>query len=375
MDRRFVADERGNPGLFGQGRWFFFQSSGRNAGENAAFAPFRRSQKIPMGVSTFLANGKRRSPRRNLTANNCSTPWLLFDDQANALVISPASHFMVASMIGDAVNHMASGFNSQLRNLPAGFSQQTVLAFGDGINRVWDLWGQSLRTLEGAKSLHNDTDATLKYLGYWTDNGASLYYNFDANKGYAGTLQSLIAHYRQEKIPIRYLQLDSWWYYKAVNGADDRTVAGKKDPDGKKNPNLPDGEWNHYGGLLEYKAHPYVFPYGLNAFQKSIGLPLGTHNRWIDPGSPYHRQYKISGVAAVDPKWWNDVADYLHGAGVQTYEQDWLYSIYQRSPAFSSKLRHRREFFGQHGPCLQRTGNDHAVLHAVPVPFSARQPV
>jgi hypothetical protein len=115
-------------------------------------------------------------------------------------------------------------------------------------------------------------------------------------------------------------------------------VAGTKNSDGKKNPNLPDGEWNRYGGLLEYKAHPYVFPKGLADFQRSIGLPLVTHNRWIDPESPYHQKYTISGVAAVDPKWWNDTADYLHDAGVQTYEQDWLYSIYQRSPAFSSNL-------------------------------------
>ena len=35
--------------------------------------------------------------------------------------ISPASHFMVASMIGDAVNQMASGFNPQLVT-SAGFS-------------------------------------------------------------------------------------------------------------------------------------------------------------------------------------------------------------------------------------------------------------
>jgi hypothetical protein len=313
-----------------------FSEQRQNAGEMPP-APFPSFTKIPSDLHVFSYRQEAFAPPQ-FAANNCSTPWLLFDDKANALVISPASHFMVASMIGDGKKQVASGYNPKLRNLPAGFSQQTVLAFGGGINRTWDLWGQSLRELEGVKSLHNDADATLKYLGYWTDNGASLYYNFDVNKGYAGTLESLVAHYRQGQIPIRYLQLDSWWYYKTATGADDRTVAGAKNPDGKKNPNMPDGEWNRYGGLLEYKAHPYVFPNGLEAFQKSIGLPLVTHNRWIDPGSPYLQKYKISGVAAVDPKWWNDIADYLHRAGVQTYEQDWLYSIYEHSPAFSSNL-------------------------------------
>jgi len=313
-----------------------FSDTRQSAGETPP-APFPSFTKIPNDLHVFSYRQEAFAPPQ-FAANACSTPWLLFDDEANALVISPAAHFMVASMMGDGKKQIASGFNPHLRNLPAGFSQQTLLAFDHGINRTWDLWGQSLCELEGVKTLHNDADAILKYLGYWTDNGASLYYNFDADKGYAGTLESLVEHYRQQQIPIRYLQLDSWWYYKAATGADDRTVAGKKDPNGKKNPNLPDGEWNRYGGLMEYKAHPFVFPHGLAAFQKSIGLPLVTHNRWIDQASPYHQKYLISGVAAVDPKWWNDTADYLHNAGVQTYEQDWLYSIYQRSPAFSSNL-------------------------------------
>jgi hypothetical protein len=298
-------------------------------------APFPDFKKLPADLHLFSYRQEPFAPPQ-FAANDCSTPWLLFDDEANAMVISPAAHFMVASMIGDGKSRVASGFNQKLTNLPAGFSLQTLLAFGHGINRTWDLWGQSLRRWEGVKALHNDADAILKYLGYWTDNGAFYYYNFDVSKGYSGSLELLVAYYRQEAIPIRYLQLDSWWYYKTTSGVDDQTVNGKKNPESKKNPGMPDGEWNRYGGLSEYKAHPYVFPMGLEAFQKSIGLPLITHNRWIAPESPYHQNYEISGLAAVDPKWWNDVADYLHNAGVQTYEQDWLYSIYQHSPAFSS---------------------------------------
>jgi hypothetical protein len=319
-----------------------FSDQRRNAGEMPP-APFPSFTKMPNDLHVFSYRQGAFAPPQ-FAANACSTPWLLFDDHANAMVVSPASHFMVASMIGDGKNQVASGFNRHLRDLPAGFSQQTLLALDHGINRTWDLWGRSLCEFEGVKPLHDDADSTLKYLGYWTDNGASLYYNFEAGKNYADTLESLVERYRQEQIPIRYLQLDSWWYYKSATGADDRTVAGKKDPDGRKNPNLPEGEWNRYGGLMEYKAHPFVFPKGLEAFQKSVGLPLVTHNRWIDPTSPYHQKYTISGVAAVDPRWWNDIANYLHSAGVQTYEQDWLYSIYQRSPAFSSNL-HTAEIF------------------------------
>jgi hypothetical protein len=285
--------------------------------------------KLPESLHIFSYGHHEFAPPR-FSTNEISTPWLLFDDQANAFLISPASHFMVASMIGDGRKEVASGFNPNLRNLPAGFKQQTLVAFGRGINKTWDLWGRALLDLQGAKRPADDADAVLKYLGYWTDNGANYYYNYDFDKGYTGTLQSLVERYRQEQIPIRYMQLDSWWYYKTITGADGKP--GKE----KKSDRLPAGEWNRYGGLLEYKAHTDLFPNGLDTFQKSIGLPLITHNRWIDPASPYHQNYKISGIAAVDPKWWDSIADYMKMSGIVTYEQDWLDRIYTYSPAFSS---------------------------------------
>jgi hypothetical protein len=291
--------------------------------------PFPSLTHLPANLHVFSHSLKEFAPPQ-FAANEICTPWLLFDDQANALVISPASHFMVASMFGDGRQQVASGLNRELRNLPAGFTQQTLLALGRGINRTWDQWGHAMLALQGAKRPRYDADVILKYLGYWTDNGASYYYNYDPDKGYAGTLQALVERYRQQQIPIHYLQLDSWWYSKSTTGADG--TAGKL----KKVEKLPEGEWNRYGGTLEYKAHPALFPNGLEAFKKSIGLPLVTHSRWIDPASPYHQRYKISGLAAVDPKWWDDIAAYLKTSGIITYEQDWLDRIFSYSPAFSS---------------------------------------
>src|SRR5205085_9373220 len=111
-------------------------------------------------------------------------------------------------------------------------------------------------------------------------------------------------------VPIRYVQLDSWWYSKTTTSA-----SGKKGGE-FKNKNLPRGEWNRYGGLLEYKAHKDLFPDGLAAFQQKLGLPLITHNRWVDRNSFYQERYRISGVAAIDPRFWDDIGDYLKSSGV-----------------------------------------------------------
>jgi hypothetical protein len=327
----------------------------------AAFPEFTT---VPAKLHVF-SYGLHEFAPPHFSANEISTPWLLFDDEANAFLISPASHFMVASMIGDGHKKIASGFNPDLRNVPAGFTQQTLVAFGKGINKTWDAWGKALVDLQGAKRPADDADATLKYLGYWTDNGAAYYYNYDFAKGYANTLLGLVEQYRQEEIPIRYLQLDSWWYSKTTTGYDG--TVGKT----KKSAKLPEGAWNRYGGLLEYKAHPDLFPDGLAAFQKAAGLPLVTHNRWIDPASPYHEKYKISGIAAVDPLWWDSIAGYCKASGIVTYEQDWLNYIYEYSPGFSHELGTAEAFLDNMARACKEQGV--TIQYCMPLPCNFLQ--
>jgi hypothetical protein len=259
------------------------------------------------------------------------SPWLLFDDNDNAMLIAPASHFLVQRINGDAKTHVTSELRNTVTNIPAGFTQQTLVAYGKGINSVWNQFGSALLAVTGKIRPANDSDLGLKYLGYWTDNGSFYYYNFDPDLGYGGTLIKLAQHFRDENIPVKYMQLDSWWYYKSFTGPD-----GK--PGKPKNDKLPAGEWNRYGGLMEYRAHPGVFPEGLAKFQEQVGLPLITHNRWVDPASPYHQQYQVSGFAGVDPAYWRDIIDYVNSAGTFTYEQDWLSEIYLHSPELASSV-------------------------------------
>ena len=256
-------------------------------------AVFPKFTSFPAKLHHFsFADQNFAPPRFKFEANG--TPWLLFDDRANAVLVSPADDFMLATMAGDGVHDIDSTLNAGVHGLPAHFSHSTLMAFAPGIHAVWQTWGSALMALQGKVPPANGADTGLRYLGYWTDNGAFYYYNYDPALGYAGTLEQLVTRYREEGIPIRYLQLDSWWY--------EKTFAG---PDGKvgetKNPRLPAGEWNRYGGLLKYEADPAVLPDGLAGLHQKTGLDLVTHSRWIDPASPYHKDYHISGIAAVDP--------------------------------------------------------------------------
>jgi hypothetical protein len=291
---------------------------------------FPRFTEFPKGLHHFSYKNDVFAPR-SFTLEETGTPWLLFDDQPRAVVLSPAANYMIASMRGDGVTEIASGLNEGVAKLPAGFTHKTLMAFDVGVNAAWDSWGTALTDLQGKRRPFNDADIGLRYLGYWTDNGAAYWYNYEHDLGYAGTLETLVRRCREEGIPLRYLQLDSWWYYKTLTGPGGEALK-------PKNSELPAEEWNRYGGLLKYEAHPTVFPGGLAAFQNRIGLPLITHDRWIDPKSPYHEHYDISGLAAVDPKFWQEIMGYTSSAHVVTYEQDWLSVIYKYSPALGTTL-------------------------------------
>jgi len=297
---------------------------------DASAIRFPRFTEFPKDLHHFSYKNDVFAPR-SFALEETATPWLLFDDQMHAVVLSPAANYMIAKMRGDGITEIASGLNEGVADLPADFTHKTLMAFDVGVNTAWESWGTALTDLQGKNRPSNDGDIGLRYLGYWTDAGAAYWYNYEQGLGYAGTLETLVQRYRDEGIPLRYLQLDSWWYSKTLRGPGGESLK-------PRNPELPAEEWNRYGGLLKYEAHPTVFPGGLAAFQKKVGLPLITHNRWIDPQSPYHQHYDISGVAAVDPKFWKEIMGYTSSADVVTYEQDWLNVIYKYSPALGTTL-------------------------------------
>ncbi len=268
---------------------------------------------------------------------------------ANTAVISPANNFLIARMAGRLDGGaVASALNKDLRKLPAGFSHETLMTFGPGIHDTFLAWGKALSSHLRSPRPPIDADPVQRYLGYWTDNGAFYYYNYDPQKGYTGTLEALADHYREKRIPIRYLQLDSWWYQKSLT--DYKGHLGKP-----KNGKLPEASWNRYGGTLEYSAHPDLFPQGLSAWQKKIDLPLVVHARWIDLDSPYHQKYAISGVVATDPRFWNDITSYLQQSGVICYEQDWLNFMYDYSPELQTTVDAGNNFAdGMAKACVNR---------------------
>ncbi len=292
------------------------------------------------------------------SAGQSGTPWLLFDRHYNAAIISPARHFIIMTMRGNGVTHTLVRLNRQVATVPAKFQIRSIMVMTHGINHAYDVWGPALTTLGGKTRPGNQSAPVLRYLGYWTDNGATYYYHFNRKLGYAGTVLAETRHLQARNIPIHYLELDSWWYRK-----DSTNYLGKKAR--SMLPKYQHQDWDKFGGITHYTASRHLFPKGLEAFDQQVGLPLVVHGRWISRKSPYHKQYKISGIAPVDARYWNHIARYLHDNGVETYLQDWQ-SIIARNSHFFSSLTAGHDFY--HGMAAGMAAHGVSVMYCMPLP-------
>ena len=274
-----------------------FSTQYGQAGANVDAFPHFTS--YPQNLFTFSFGGLWSYSFNSL---NSRSPWLFYDSQSNAFLMSPASNFMTAVTRFASDGAMEAAIDSRIETLPAGFTHRAILAFGQGINATFDTWGKTLTDRSGKSLPANDANAMLNKLSYWTDAGAAYYYQpFDGSQ-YVPVLKQLPSEFQQMSAPIGSLELDSWHYPKGT----------------------PPSWTSNGSGMDTFQADPTIFPDGLAAFQQSLGVPLITHARWIDPGSALRNKYLISGFVAIDPQYWKDYARYLSDSGVEVLEQDWL---------------------------------------------------
>jgi hypothetical protein len=276
----------------------------------------------------------------NTLADAADSPWLFFDADDQAFLLSAADNALLARGKIDNTGSLSLGIDPGIAEMPPGFTQRALLVVGHGIRHVYQTWGEALTTLHGKARPPNDADVTLSRLGYWTDNGATYYYRHEPSLDYAQTLLAVREEFARDNLPLGYLQLDSWFY-----------------------PKGPSARWDDKdGGIYRYAPAPDLFPDDLSGFQRRLGLPLVTHARWVDPASPYHSTYAMSGNVITDPRYWDDRLAALASAGVVAYEQDWLGA--QAQPVYN--LSDPRQFLGNMAAAAVR--NSLSLQYCMPLP-------
>ncbi|XP_048245143.1 uncharacterized protein LOC124119103 isoform X1 [Haliotis rufescens] len=237
-------------------------------------------------------------------------PLAIFDKNqtATTFVISPASKFMIASMWHKSVLNVQGaahwGLLGSVDDVPQDFEMMTIAyCGGQGINKALEDWGTFLQHYYGRDDRYVKSDLTVNYIGYWTDNGAYYYYNTVPGKNYEDTMLDIVSYFPQTGIPFKYIQYDSWWYFKGLGD-----------------------------GVKTWVGRPDVFPHGMQWVYNKTGLPVSAHNKFWSGDTTYAKQnggkynFIIEGSRAVpdDQTFWDDLLKSGREWGLITYEQDWL---------------------------------------------------
>ena len=152
------------------------------------------------------------------------------------------------------------GPRGSLTAVPPGFGASTVAFAGRGVGATMRRWGLALMRKGGKDPDLWKTDFSMRYLGYTTDNGAYYYYNTMQGschgnglpcEGYEPTIHALKAYTLEQKLPVRWILYDSWFYSKA-NGTGSAY-----------SPSRAALNWSD--------ADPSVFPSGMRALYRATG--------------------------------------------------------------------------------------------------------
>ena len=317
------------------------------SGAATAFPAFRISE-LPDLKHLFYAGcfaypqlGKRLD--NFLGGLESGVPLVLFDSTLNTAVLSPLNHFISAVQIKSAnfADSLVCGVNGEVSSIPPGFKQEFILYAGQGVNRTMFDWGSVLLDLGNKKRGSGAYDRTLRYLGYWTDNGSYYYYNTEPSKNYQITMLDLAAHLHDNHVPVKYLQFDSWWYYK---GSD--------------------------RGVALWKPRSDVFPDGLRWLHEKLDMPFVGHSRYWSKENQYNGRYTFvsgkDGSVPTDGRFWDHLMRQARLDGICLYEQDWLNEQIERVEAVRKDALLAEQWLGQMDEAA--LAHDISVMYCMPLP-------
>lgn len=217
------------------------------------------------------------------------------------LVLSPFSQFM-ASSFSQTNNHtLEYGVMGSMLSIPSNYSHSMMVFYSaNGINEGMREYGQLMQKEYSRTNKHRLNDLTINYLGYYTDNGGFYYYNTEKGFNYEETMVNV---HHQVALPFKYIELDSWWYCKGVNG-----------------------------GVSQWTARPDIFPDGLQAVHQRLeNISLAAHNRYWTYDTVYKQDYSfvldgasMKALPIGNDSFWIDLFSQAHDWGLVLYEQDWL---------------------------------------------------
>lgn len=211
------------------------------------------------------------------------------------------------------------GWHGDLDHLPEGFASTLGVYEGGSIRELLTRWGAELRARGGGERAGRHADASTSHLSYWTDNGAAYWYRREPGLDLATTLERKLAELRADEVPVRAVELDSWFYPHEVT-REVREVGYLHE--------VPPT------GLLRWEPRADLLPDGVPGLRARLGdPPLILHGRHIAAASDYvddPAAWWVHGKTAHprDPAFFRRFLRDAAAWGAAAYEQDWLWFVW-----------------------------------------------
>lgn len=280
-----------------------------------------------------------------------SSPILFYDNDLNTFIISSMNNFMLG-LIRLNNGSIECGIEGEITAIPKDFIMNFIVYFGKGINQSFKEWGDILLKIYQTERKSSYADPILSYLGYWTDNGAYYYYRTEKGLNYEQTLEKLDNYVEHIKLPIKYYQLDSWWYKKAYRWMPFRIIK------------------LFIGGNLEWAPLEKNFPNGLSKLSKKMKKPFIAHNRWFDKRNLHFRKYPhiIENFWGhpISYDFWHMVMKRCQDYNIVVYEQDWLKNQFEHFKYLRENVLTSRQWLQDMATAAER--HNITIQYCMPTP-------
>ena len=253
----------------------------------AYFPSFTVPESYPLGTVTWSGRFSIYSQETTLRpVGSEGGPYILYNksstDTTKTTVTWGPFDNLKSNILGmyESTTISGAGLQGMITSIPIGTRVTSCLVFASGISNSIHKYGSFIRKSLGK----TDYDVTKSRLGltssalsYWTDNGAFYDWYRWPNITAAGTPQDVLIHlfetFRNNSLPVKYTQLDAYWY-----------------PFIQKNGNCK----------LNDSVKENVFPKGLKYLEEQIGPLLlysgptcESSNYWKENGGDWDATYSI----------------------------------------------------------------------------------
>ncbi|MEL6982365.1 MAG: hypothetical protein AAFO29_08075 [Actinomycetota bacterium] len=264
------------------------------------------------------------NPAANVHSPPAVLPLVIRAADGTVALLAPLDswHDQIIAVDGDetGVRGFRWGWHGDLDRIPAGTVATLGIYEAGSVTEAFGRWRADLATRPNGLPVR-PPDPVTTHLSYWTDNGAAYWYRTEPGRDLPTTLADKLAELDDLGVPVRSVELDSWFYPHEISRP--VTEVGYLDE-------VPPT------GMLEWSPRPDVLPDGVADLRQRLGdRPLTLHARHISASSPYLKEDPADaewwvdlGAHPADPaffeRWAADAASW----GATCIEQDWMLLVW-----------------------------------------------